>query len=75
MTPAALPARERGDAYWRRVGLQLGTELGQIDRNDGIKRRPDQLRIPPNMAEAYVTALREGYQASVTGTPLLSGDI
>lgn len=76
MTPMTIPAtRERPAAYWRRIGLQLGSELGQIDRRDGTRRTPDQLRIPAGVPDAYVAALKEGYQAAVAGAPAPMGEI
>lgn len=76
MTPATNPDRPaRSDASWRRTGQQIGSELGQIDRQAGTRRRPDQISLPPEVPETYVLALREAYQAAVTGTPLVMGDI
>jgi len=63
---------KRSDLSWRRVGLQIGSELGELDRVQNVRRRPDQLSIAANTPDAYVTALREAYLAALNGTPILA---
>lgn len=55
------------DEQWKKIGLQIGRERGQLDNLAGMVQPVDRLWIPRGVDPAYVDGLREGYLETVTG--------
>ena len=54
---------------WRRIGLEIGRERGQLDRIEGKVIAPEELWLPDNAHPAYIAALKEAYREAVSGAP------
>lgn len=57
----------RTPAQWRRLGMTVGHERGQLDRYAGITDLPANLWIPDGCPDAFTEGLKEGWREGNSG--------